>query len=104
MTREEKLFDTIADELPHVTKGKMFGAPAIKAVNGKSAAIFWKNEMICKLSVIDEKNALNLQGAKQGTHLYAPDRKMKSWVSVPFAHSDIWQDLIKKALSYVNML
>ena len=102
MTEEEELFHKIANELPNATKGKIFGALCIKAPNGKSAAIFWKEEIIIKLSPNDEKEALKLPTSRQGTHLYAPDRKMKSWVTVPFAHGDKWEDLIKKSIRYVD--
>lgn len=101
MTKAERLFHQIADELPNVKESKMFGALCIKAKNGKSAAIFWKDEMTFKLNPENEKKALELKGARQGTHLYAPDRQMKGWVVVPFAYADQWKDLTKKSIECV---
>ena len=72
MTNAETIFHQIVEKLPNATKSKMFGALCIKAPNGKSSAIFWKNDMIFKLDSESEKLALNLKGARQGTHLYAP--------------------------------
>lgn len=77
MTKAEKLFYQIANELADGRESKIFGALCIKAANGKSAAIFWKDSMMFKLNTEDEKEALNIPGAKAGTHLYAPDRPMK---------------------------
>ena len=102
MTKEEELFHKIADNLKNATKGKIFGALCIKASNGKTAAIYWKDEMIIKLNPSDEKESLKLRASRQGTHLYAPERKMKSWVTVPFVHSDKWEDLIKKTITNIT--
>lgn len=74
MTKAEILFHQIADELPNATKSKIFGTLCIKATNGKTVAIFWKDDVIFKLNKDDEKEALSLKGASQGTHLYATDR------------------------------
>lgn len=101
MTKAEKLFHQIADELPDATESKMFGAFCIKAANGKLAAIFWKDDMIFKINKDDEKKALRLKSARQGTHLYAPDRQMKGWVLIPFSHSSKWKALAKKSMKFV---
>lgn len=103
MTKAEKLFHQIADELPNVIKSKMFGALCIKATNGKSTAMFWKDTMIFKLNSEDEKKVLKLKGARQAAHLYAPDRLMTGWVQVPFSHSSKWKNLAKKSLEYIIM-
>ena len=102
MTKAEKFFHQIADELPNGTESKMFGAMCIKATNGKSSAIFWKDEMIFKLNSADEKKALKLKGTRQGTHLYAPDRPMKGWVVIPFIHSSKWAAFAKKSIAFVQ--
>ncbi len=101
MTKAETIFHQIADGLPSATKSKMFGALCIKARNGKSSAIFWKDSMLFKLSEVDEKKALRTSGARQGAHLYEPDRPMKGWVLVPFIHSSKWKDLAKRSLTYL---
>jgi len=98
MTKEEMFFHEIADRLPDISKGKVFGAIGIKTDNGKTAGIFWQNEMIFKLNEEDEKEALKLKESRPGTHLYAPERKMKNWVAIPFLHSDNWEDLINKSI------
>lgn len=104
MTKEEEWFHKIADKLPNATKGKVFGAMGIKAANGKTAAIFWKDEVIIKLNAEDEKEALKLSESRLGTHLYAPEKKMKNWVTLPFVHSDKWEYLIKKSILNLNNL
>jgi hypothetical protein len=102
--KEEMLFHKIAEKLPDTTKGKVFGAMCIKTENGKTAAIFWKGEMIIKLNDEDEKEALKLPESRLGTHLYSPERKMKNWVTIPFAHSNKWEELIKKAILNLNKI
>jgi len=102
MTNAETKFHQIVEKLPNATKSKMFGAWCIKAPNGKSSAIFWKNDMIFKLDSESEKLALNLQGARQGTHLYAPDRPMKGWVLIPYIHSDEWIKFAEKSIEYAQ--
>jgi len=98
MTKAEECFHKIADKLPNATKGKVFGAICIKAASGKTAAIFWKNEIIIKLNAEDEEEALKLSESRPGTHLYAPKKRMKNWVTLPFVHSAKWEDLIKKSI------
>ena len=97
----EKLFHQIAEELPIATESKMFGAFCIKAINGKVAAIFWEDAMIFKLNNDDEKMALRLKGARQGTHLYATNRPMNGWVLIPFIYSKRWKDHAKKSIAFV---
>jgi hypothetical protein len=46
MTNAETIFHQIVEKLPNATKSKMFGALCIKAPNGKSSTIFWKNDMV----------------------------------------------------------
>jgi len=104
MTNAETIFHKIVDKLPNGTKSKVFGAFCIKAPNGKPSAIFWKNDMIFKLDPESEKLALSLPGARQGTHLYAPDRPMRGWVLIPFIHSAEWARFAEKSIEYVRNL
>jgi len=104
MTRSEELFHQIVDDLPDAIEGKMFGAECIKSINGKAAAILWKDNMLFKLDEKAQQDALKLNGATIGSHLYDPDKPMKGWVSLPFKHSDKWADLTMKALAFVRTL
>ncbi len=102
MTKGEELFHKIAAELPDVKEGKMFGALCIKAPNGKSGVMFWKEDMIFKLEGDDLKNVLSLKGAK----LFDPmgNRPMGGWVQLSFDHSKKWKELAKKSMDYVKGL
>ena len=104
MTEPEKLFHEIAKEIPEAIEGKMFGSLCIKSNNGKAAAIFWKNDMLFKLSEKEQKKALKQNGTSIGFHLYAPEKKMKGWVFVPEKHSDKWINFSKKAIVHVKSL
>lgn len=99
MTKAEKLFHRIAEEIPKAMEGKMFGALCFKAPNGKSAAMFWKDAIVVKLEAKDVKHAMGLKGAQ----LFDPmgGRPMKEWVQVPFSHSSEWKALAQKAMKYV---
>lgn len=101
MTKAERLFHQIAEELPNATKGKAFGAFCIKARNGKLAVLFWENNLMFKLDEKNEAEILTLKGTRQGRHIYATDRPMTGWVQVPFSLSSKWEGLAKKSLSYV---
>ena len=101
MTKAEKLFHQIAQELPNAKEGKAFGVFCIKASNGKLVALFWKNNLMFKLNKEDEKEALSLKGSHQGTHIYASDRTMKGWVKVPFSHSSKWEEFAIKSIAHV---
>ena len=104
MTKPEKLFHQIATETPGAKEGKMFGAACIKADNGKTAAIFWKDDMIFKLDELGQQEALKLKGARIGSHLYAPERPMKGWILIPSKHAGQWNYFAKKSVEYVNTL
>ncbi|MEP1096513.1 MAG: hypothetical protein ABJG78_15465 [Cyclobacteriaceae bacterium] len=104
MTDVEKVFQAIIHDLPEATQGKMFGAKSVRASNGKTAAIFWNEEMIFKLDDEGQKEALKLSGAKVGTHLYAKDRPMKGWVNIPHKHCDKWEHFASKAIEFVITL
>lgn len=102
MTKEEEYFHEIANKLKGVTKGKVFGTVGIKVASGKVAAIFWKDEIMIKLNLEDEKEALKLSNSRPGSHLYAPDKKMKNWVTVSFIHASKWGELITKSILNLN--
>jgi len=104
MTEPEKIFHQIIVDLPNGTEGKMFGAKSIKSKNGKTAAFFWKEEMTFKLDEKSELEALKIDGAKIGSHLYAKDKQMRGWVLIPKEHSEFWNEFSKKAVDYVGKL
>ena len=104
MTISEKLFHQIVNEVPGAIEGKMFGASCIKSINGKAVAILWKDYMLFKLEKKVQQEALKLDGSSIASHLYAPDKPMKGWVSLPFKHSDKWSSFTKKAMAFVKTL
>lgn len=104
MTKPEELFHTITREVLEAIEGKLFGAMCIKLNNGKTAAIFWKDCMLFKLNDKSQKEALKLKGSKIGSHLYAPEKPMMGWISIPFKHSHTWTDFAIKAIEYVKTI
>ncbi len=102
MTESEILFNKIVVNTPNGIKGKMFGAECIKTKGGKTAAFFWKGNMVFKLDKETQIKALKIEGAKIGTHLYAPTKQMKGWISIPYNQSENWTELTRQALEYVN--
>jgi len=104
MTNSEELFRKIIIEIPNAMVGKMFGASCIKLINGKAAALLWKDHMLFKLDEKTQQDALRLSGSSIGSHLYDPDKPMKGWVSVPLKHSDKWPNFTKKAIAFVTTL
>ena len=98
MTKAEKLFHKITAKLTNAKEGKMFGAFCIKTASGKAIAIFWKDNMMFKLQGKAEQEALELQGARTGTHIYDASRQMKRWVWIPFEHSKKWAKFTDKAI------
>ena len=102
MTRAEELFHKIAAEIPSAKEGKMFGALCLKAPNGKSGVMFWKDNIVFKLKGNDLKKALTLKNAK----LFDPmgNRPMGGWVQLSYEHSAKWKDLAKKSMEYVSSL
>ena len=104
MTKAEELFHTITREVPEAIEGKLFGAMCIKLKNGKTAATFWKDCMVFKLDEKEQKEALRLEGSKIASHLYAPEKPMKGWISIPFKHSHKWADFTKLAIEFVKTI
>ncbi len=104
MTKSENLFHLIIKENPNGIIGTMFGANCIKSINGKTAAFLWGEDMVFKLDQKGQDKALKINGAKIGSHLYAPEKHMNGWVSIPKYQSERWNELTQKALEYVNSL
>ncbi len=102
MTEAEKLYHEIAEGIPESKEGKMFGALCIKAGNGKSGVMFWKEQMVFKLDGGNLDEALSLEGA----YLFDPmgGRPMKEWVVVPYNHHDKWKKFSEIAQEKVKNL
>ena len=98
----KKVFLEIINSLPSATEGKLFGAPSIKASNGKNAAFLWQNNMTFKLDETDRLAALQLKGAAIGRHIYATDKEMKGWVTIPAEHADKWKIYATLAIEFVS--
>jgi hypothetical protein len=104
MTLAEEIFDHIISELAIGTEGKMFGTKCIKTENGKAAAFLWQEKMVFKLPEETRHEALALKGTEIGTHIYAPDKPMIGWVSIPTAHSAKWLRFTTAAVNHVLSL
>ena len=104
MTKSERLFLQIIKEFSNGIEGKMFGAKCIKSINGKTAVFLWQENMVFKLDEETQEKALKLDGSKTGSHLYAPDKPMKGWVSIPEIHSDKWAGFAEEALKFVEAI
>ena len=102
MTKAEELFHKIAGGLPDAKEGKMFGALCIKAPNGKSGVMFWKEFLVVKLEGEELQKALELKGAKIFTPM--ENRPMGGWVQLSYDHSKKWKELAKKSMEYVKTL
>jgi hypothetical protein len=104
MNKAEKMFHQCIITVPNANEGKIFGAKCIKSVDGKTAAFFWQECMVFKLDKNEQLEALELRGASIGKHLYAPDKPMKGWISIPKEHSDKWLHFTSKSLDFVESL
>ncbi|HMH33329.1 MAG TPA: hypothetical protein VK543_09885 [Puia sp.] len=102
MTKAEEYFGQLSKEIPGVKPGKMFGALCMKTANGKSAAMFWKDNLVVKLQGDALKEAMRLKGAK----LFEPmeGRPMKEWVQIPFAFKGKWKELAITSAESVKTL
>jgi len=89
MTEAELYFTELTKEIPNAAAGKMFGALCMKMPNGKSAAMFWKENLVVKLHGDDLNEALSLDGVK----LFEPmeGKPMKDWVQIPIDYKDQWK-------------
>ena len=67
----------------------MFGGLCMKTPNGKSAAMFCKENIVVKLTGESLQDAMSLGGSK----LFEPmeGRPMKEWVQIPFSYKDKWK-------------
>lgn len=99
MTRAEELFLEISRQNPALKLSKMFGSPCLKTPGGKSAAMFWKDCIVVKLSGADLRETLKLDG----TQLFEPmkGRLMKEWVQIPYSQKDKWKELVSLSSEYV---
>lgn len=95
MTKAESLYHDIANDLPDVKEGKMFGALCLKTPNGKAAAMFWKEHMIFRLKPKDQDTVLQLTGAQVFTPM--ENRPMNGWIQVPYTHAKMWKELAIKS-------
>ena len=102
MTNSELLFMQLLKYTPNGVKGTLFGAPCIKSPRGKTAAFYWNNQMVFKLDPASQIEALKLNGAKIGTHIYASEKPMKGWVAIPKKHADKWGSFITYAMKFVE--
>lgn len=100
MSPAEILFQEIVAQHPAAITGKLFGAHCIKTLNGKSVAIFWKDHLLVKLSATDQQKALKWEGVVPASHLYAPERSLKGWLSIPFGHSEKWPEFVQQAIEF----
>lgn len=102
MTKAEELFSEIAKTIPDVKEGKMFGALCMKTPNGKSAAMFWKDNIVVKLQDDQMKSALALEGSK----IFEPmeGRPMNGWVQIPYKHKDKWKTFAIISAEKVKLL
>ena len=82
----------------------MFGAPCMKSKNGKVAVILWEEGMLFKLNNESIAKALTLSGSKIGSHLYAPEKTMKGWVSIPLQHSERWLEFATRAIHFAEQI
>jgi hypothetical protein len=102
MTKAETFFNDLTKEIPDATPGKMFGALCMKTPNGKSAAMFWQDNLVVKLQGDSLKEAMSLAGTK----LFEPmeGRPMKEWVQIPFAYKDEWKKFALMSVESVKLL
>lgn len=86
MSKAEDPFIKMSQKTPGITPGKMFGALCMKLANGKSAAMFWKDNIVVKLNSENFKKALNLAGTQHFEPMEG--RSMKEWIQIPYIYKD----------------
>ena len=99
MTKEEKQFYSIGEEIKDSSQGKLFGKPCFK-INGKAFACFFEDAMVFKLTGDIYSAALGYDGSQ----LFDPSgkkRPMKEWVQISYKHKDKWLTLANEAKKYV---
>jgi hypothetical protein len=89
MSEAETYFTLLTNDIPNAAPGRMFGALCMKMSNGKSAAMFWKDNLVVKLHGEELNEALSHDGAQ----LFEPmaGKLMKDWVQIPFDYKDQWK-------------
>ncbi|GAC1300781.1 MAG: hypothetical protein NVSMB24_02200 [Mucilaginibacter sp.] len=102
MSEAETYFTELTSEIPNAAPGKMFGALCMKMPNGKSAAMFWKDNIVVKL----HGDALNEALSLDGTKLFEPmeGKPMKDWVQIPFGYKDEWKTFAEISAREVEAL
>lgn len=102
MTKAELFFTELTNQIPDVKPGKMFGAMCMKTANGKSAVMFWKDNIVVKLQGDSIQEALSLDGTK----LFEPmeGKPMKEWVQIPFDYKDKWKKFALMSAESVKAL
>lgn len=103
MTKEEELYHEIAETLPNITKGKMFGALCLKAPNGKAGVMFWKDYMVFKLP----ENELNDALAMDSIQMFSPmggGKSMNGWAQVPYDYKEQWKPWAEKSMEFVSKI
>ena len=102
MTKAEEFFNKLTEQIPDVKPGKMFGAICMKTPNGKSAAMFWKNNIVVKLTGESLNDAMSLDGSKHFEPMEG--RPMKEWVQIPFDYKDRWKQFALMSAESVKEL
>jgi hypothetical protein len=102
MTKAEDFFSELIKEIPNVKPGKMFGSLCMKTPNGKSAAMFWKDNIVVKLQGESFNEAMKFEGAR----LFEPmeGRPMKDWVQIPFTCKEVWKKFATYSSQSVSSL
>ncbi len=102
MSDAEAYFMELTGEIPNAVPGKMFGALCMKMPNGKSAAMFWKDNIVVKLHGGELNEAMSLDGAK----LFEPmeGKPMKDWVQIPFDYKSEWKTFAEISAREVELL
>src|SRR4051794_37279854 len=99
MTKAEEYFTSLASAVPDLVPGKMFGALCLKAPNGKSAAMMWKDSIVVKLKDHDLSQASHLPGIQPFEPMEG--KPMKEWVQIPFTLKDHWKKYLLISLQNV---
>lgn len=100
MSEKIEVFQEIIANHKEAVEGTMYGSECIKTPNRVTVAILWKGDMMIKLCDPDLKEALKIDGAKPGYHLYDETKAMNSWVFIPGDHSDQWETYVGYAIDY----
>jgi hypothetical protein len=102
MTKAEEYFGELTKEIPGVKPSKMFGALCMKAQNGKSVAMFWKDNIVVKLQAGALQEAMSLKGTKPFEPMEG--RPMKEWVQIPFSYKSEWKKFALISLASIKTL